>query len=126
MKQHLMEKFMNSYVGKGIQLTIREGGSRFRVHTIQIMEKTDDSCPIKQLHVGDYFLRLLVKDQNNAEAAIVCNWDEQLLQKLLENYTHAKDAGSAEVTMVKNGSNPDNWLLAWKPSHKEKPTPYIQ
>lgn len=126
MKQHLMQKFMNSYVGKGVHLTIKDGRNRFRVHTIQIMEKTDDSCPIKELPVGAYFFRLLARDQNNTEAAIICNWDEMLLQNLLENYTHAKDAGSEEVTMVKNGSNPNNWFLAWRPSHKGKPTPYIQ
>lgn len=125
MKKDLMEKFMNSYVGNGVHLTIKEGGNRFRVHTIQIMEKTDDSCPIKQLQVGDYFFRLLVKDEDNTEAAILCNWDERLLHNLLENYTNAKEAGSTEVTMVKRSSNPDNWFLAWKPSHKGKPTPYI-
>lgn len=126
MKQDLMQKFMNSYVGKGVHLTIRDGGSRFRVHTIQIMEKMDNSCPIKELKVGDYFFRLLARDENNTEAAILCNWDEQLLQNLLENYTNAKDAGSKEVTMVKGGSSPNNWFVAWRPSHKGKPTQYIQ
>ncbi len=120
-----MKKFMNTYVGKGIHLTIRDGGSHFKVHTIQIIEKTDETCPVKQLQIGDYFLRLLARNENNDEAAILCNWSEQLLQSLLENYTDAKDAGCTEVTMVKGYPDPDNWLLLWRPEYQEKPTPYI-
>ena len=125
MKKDMMKKFMNAYVGNGIHLTIRDGGSHFTVHTIQIIEKTDESCPVKQLKAGDYFLRLLVRDENNNEAAILCNWSEQLLQNLLENYTHAKEAGATEITMLKGDPNPDNWLLLWRPEYQEKPTPYI-
>ncbi len=115
---------MNTYVGNSIHLTIKDGRNHFRVHTIQIIEKTDESCPIKQLQVGDYFLRLLAKDKNNNEASILCDWSEQLLQNLLENYTHAKEAGCTEITMVK-GPNPDNYFLKWGPEYQEKPTPYI-
>jgi hypothetical protein len=126
LKKTLMKKFMNTYVGNGIHLTIKEGKNHFRVHTIQIIEKTDESCPIKQLQVGDYFLRLLVVDESNNEASILCNWSEQLLQNLLENYTNAKEAGSTEITMVKGGPSPDNYFLSWGPEYQEKPTPYIQ
>ena len=125
MKIALMKKFMTTYLGNGIHLTIKDGGNRFRVHTIQIMEKTDESCPVKQLDVGDYFLRLLVRDENSGEASILCNWSEQLLQNLLENYINAKEAGCTEVTMIKGDPNPDEWLLLWGPEYQEKPTPYI-
>ena len=125
MKKNLMKKFMNTYVGNGIHLTIRDGRNHYAVHTIQIIEKTDESCPIKQLRIGDYFLRLLMRDENNNEAAMLCNWSEQLLQNLLENYTHAKEAGCTKITMLKGYPNPDNWLLLWKPEYHEKPTPYI-
>ena len=117
---------MDAFVGNGIHLRIRDGGSHFTVHTIQIMEKTDESCPIKQLEVGDRFLHLLARDENNGEAAILCNWSEQLLQNLLENYTHAKEAGCTEILMQKGDpNNPDNWLILWEPEYQEKPTPYI-
>ncbi|MCZ2809313.1 MAG: hypothetical protein O2V44_08165 [Candidatus Bathyarchaeota archaeon] len=126
MKKNLMKKFMNAFVGNGVHLTIRDGGNHFTVHTIQIMEKTDESCPVKELEVGDRFLRLLVRDENNGEAAILCNWSEQLLQNLLENHTHAKEAGCTEILMQKGDpNNPDNWLLLWEPEYQEKPTPYI-
>jgi len=125
LKKNLMKKFMNAYVGNGIHLTIRDRGNHFTVHTIQIIEKTDESCPVKQLRVGEYFLRLLVRDENNDEAAILCNWSERLLQNLLENYTHAKDAGCSEITMLKGDPNPDNWILAWRPEYQERPTTYI-
>jgi len=126
LKNDLMKKFMNAFVGNGVHLTIRDGGARFTVHTIQIMEKADESCPVKQLQVGDRFLRLLVRDKNNGEAAILCNWSEQLLQNLLENYTNAKEAGCTEIVMLKGDSNnPDNWLLLWGHEYQEKPTPYI-
>ena len=123
--KNLMKKFMNTYIGNGVHLTIKDRDNHFTVHTIQIMEKTDESCPIKQLKVGDYFLRLLGRDKNNNEATILCNWSENLLQNLLENYTHAKEAGCTEMTMVKGYPNPDNWLLLWGPEYQEKPTPYI-
>ena len=120
-----MKEFMNAYVGNSVHLNIKDQGNHFKVHTIQVIEKTDESCPVKQLQVGDYFLRLLVRNENNDEAAILCNWSEQLLRKLLENYTHAKEAGATEITMLKGDPNPDNWLLLWKPEYHEKPTPYI-
>jgi len=126
LKNSLMKKFMDAFVGNGVHLTIRDGGSRFTVHTIQIIEKTGESCPVKQVEVGDRFLRLLGTNENRSEAAIVCNWSEQLLQNLLENYTNAKEAGSSEILMVKGDpDNPDNWLLLWKPEHQKKDISYI-
>jgi len=126
LKNNLMKKFMNAFVGNGVHLTIRDAGSQFTVHTIQIMEKANECCPVKQLEVGDRFLRLLGTDENNDEAVILCNWSEQLLQNLLENYTNAKEAGCTEILMRKGDpDNPDNWLLLWKPEHQEKPPPYI-
>jgi len=121
-----MKKFMDAFVGNGVHLTIRDAGSRFTVHTIQIMEKANESCPVKQVEVGDRFLRLLGRDENGGEAAILCNWSERLLQNLLENYTHAKEAGCTEILMLKGDpDNPDNWLLLWKPERQKKHTLYI-
>ena len=125
MKENLMTKFMNAFVGKGLHLTIKDAGAQLTIHTIQIIEKTDESCPIKQLQIGDRFLRLIGRDKNRGEAAISCNWSKQLLQNLLQNYKDAKDAGCTEIVMQKGDpTNPDNWLLLWKPKHKQKPTPY--
>jgi len=114
LKNELLNKVMDAFVGNGIQLTIRDGKSRFRIHTIQIMEKANESCPVKEINVGERFLRLLGTDQNNNEVAILCNWSKELLENLLENYTNAKEAGCSEIVLLKETSNPGNWLLLWK------------
>ena len=54
-----MCRFMNNFIGKGVNLVIKEKDGTFFVHTIEIMQKTDDTCPVKEIAVGDYFLHSL-------------------------------------------------------------------
>lgn len=114
-KIDLMKKFMNTFVGNDFRLVIKDDGNCFTVHTIEIIQKTGNSCPVKEVRVGDYFLRLLVRDENDREASILCNWSEELLQNLLDHYIHAKEAGCKEIVMVRDPSlnDPNNWLLLW-------------
>jgi hypothetical protein len=130
-KIDLMRKFMNAFVGNGFHLVIKDYGSCFLVHTIEIIQKIDDSCPVKEIPVGDYFLRLLVTDEYNREASILCNWSEQLLQNLLDQHLHAKEAGCNKIVMFRTSSNnPNSWLLTWgdetmdnQPETSQKPQP---
>jgi len=114
-KLKLMERFMNTFVGNGFHLIIREGRNSFQVHTIEIMQKLDETCPVKDIPIGDYFLRLIVADQHKEEASIVCSWSEELLQNLLENYRLAKEAGQTQIIMFRNPitNDPNDWLLAF-------------
>jgi len=115
-KLELMEKFMKTFVGNGFHLIIRELGNSFLVQTIGIMQKVDETCPIKHLPLGDYFLHLIVLDQHREKASMVCNWSEELLQNLLENYELAKEAGMNEIAMVRNPLTNDmnSWMLMWR------------
>ncbi len=129
-KLALMKKFMRSFVGKGFRLVIKEHEGVFRVHTIEIMQKTDDRCPVKDIPVGDYFLHLVATNPQGSEASIVCNWTDDLLESLLASYKDAKDADFSEITMYRNPlSNDSNqWLLTWgnKPEKPKKdPIRYI-
>lgn len=122
-KLELMKKFMNTFVGNGFHLTIREKGNRFLVHTIEIIQKVDETCPVKDIPVGDYFLHLIVTDQHGVEAAMVCNWSRELLQNLLENHKLAKEAGQTQIAMFRNPmvNIPNSWMLAW--GSREQPQP---
>ena len=113
-KIDLMNEFMNTFVGNGFHLIVKDDENRFLVHTIEIIQKIGDSCPVKEIPVGDYFLRLLVRDEKDREASILCNWNEQLLQNLLDQHVHAKEAGYDKIVMLRASPNgPNNWLLAW-------------
>ena len=114
-KLELMQQFMNTFVGKNFCLLIKEREGTFRVHTIEIMQKTDDTCPIKEIPIGDYFLHLVAIDQKGNDASIVCNWTEELLQNMLENYKQAKDADLSQITMYREPftNDPNKWLLVW-------------
>lgn len=114
-KLELMEKFMNTFVGNGFHLIIREHGNSFLVQTIGIMQKVDETCPIKHIPLGDYFLHLIVLDKHGEKASIMCNWSEELLQNLLENYKSAKEAGLNEIAMFRNPltSDVNSWMLMW-------------
>lgn len=111
-KLNLMKQFMNTFVGNGLHLVIKDK-NYFHVHTIEIIQKTDDSCPIKETPVGDYFLRLLVRDEKSREASILCNWGEQLIQNLLEHSISAREAGYAVIMMIRSPLNANSWLLLW-------------
>ena len=114
-KLTLMKKFMKSFVGNGFHLFIREKDGNFKVHTIEIMQKTDDTCPVKEISIGDYFIHLVATNPNGNEASIVCNWSEDLLKNLMANYKEAKDAQQSHITMFRDPiSGDDNtWLLSW-------------
>jgi hypothetical protein len=120
-KLELMEKFMKTFVGNGFHLIIREKENSLLVHTIEIMQKVNETCPIKDISVGDYFLHLLATDLHGAEASITCNWSRELLQNLLENYRVAKEAGQKEIAMFRNPLTNDTsgWMLAW--GNREQP-----
>ena len=114
-KLELMEKFMYTFVGNGFHLVIRERENGFLVHTIEIMQKVDESCPVKEILMGDYFLHLIAKNQHGQEASIVCNWSQKLLENLLENYKTAKEAGRTCIKMSRNPmtNDPNDWILSW-------------
>lgn len=111
----LMKRFMQNFVGRGIHLTIKEKDGKFRVHTIEIMQKTDDTCPVKDIPIGDYFLHLVAINRQGNEASIVCNWSDDLLKSLMSNYKEAKNAQYSNITMFRDPlSNDGNkWLLTW-------------
>jgi len=114
-KLELMKELMNTFVGNGFHLVIRERGNSFLVHTIEIMQKIDETCPLKDIPVGDYFLHLKATDLREDEASIVCNWSRELLRNLLENQKLAKEAGQTHVVMFRNSmaKEPNNWMLTW-------------
>jgi hypothetical protein len=114
-KLTLMKKFMQNYVGKGIHLIIKEKEGNLKVHTIEIMQKTDETCPVKNISVGDYFLHLVAINPQGGEASIVCDWSDDLLKSLIANYREIKDAECTHITMFKDPSSCDanKWLLTW-------------
>ena len=91
-KLTLMKRFMKSFVGKNFHLIIKDKDGTFKVHTIEIMQKTDDTCPAKDIPVGDYFLHLHATNPQGNEASIVCDWTDELLKNLMTNYKDAKEA----------------------------------
>jgi len=118
----LMEKFMKTFVGNGFHLIIKEKGNSFLVHTIEIMQKIDETCPVKNIQLGDYFLHLIAADHHGEEAAMTCNWSRELLQNLLENYKLAKEAGYTQILMFRNPmtNDPNDWLLSWGSQEQPK------
>ncbi|MDH5460237.1 MAG: hypothetical protein OEW71_04285 [Candidatus Bathyarchaeota archaeon] len=120
-KLELMEKFMKTFVGNGFHLVIRENENGFLVHTIEIMQKVDETCPIKDITVGDYFLHLMATDLHGEEASMVCNWSQELLRNLLENHKLAKEAGQKQIVMFRNpmANDPNSWMLIW--GNREQP-----
>jgi hypothetical protein len=121
-KLELMEKFMNTFVGNGFHLIIRENGNSFLVHTIEIIQKVDETCPVKDIPVGDCFLHLIATDMHEEEASMACNWSQELLQNLLENYKLAKEAGQKQIVMFRNPMTNDvnSWMLTWGNREQQK------
>jgi len=121
-KLELMQQFMNTFVGKDFHLLIKERQSTFQVHTIEIMQKTDDTCPVKEISPGDYFLHLIATNQQGNDASMVCNWTEELLQNLLNNCKEAKDADFSHITMCRDFLSNDHnkWLLVWGNNGEEQ------
>ena len=120
-KLTLMKRFMKNFVGKNFHLIIKDKDGTFKVHTIEIMQKTDETCPVKDITVGDYFLHLLATNPQGNEASIVCNWTDELLRNLMTNYKDAKDADYSQITMFKDPSSEDTnkWFLTWGDETKE-------
>jgi hypothetical protein len=114
-KLTLMKRFMKNFVGKNFHLIIKDKDGTFKVHTIEIMQKTDDTCPAKDIPVGDYFLHLRATNPQGNEASIVCDWTDELLKNLMTNYKDAKDANYQQITMFKDPLSEDSnkWLLTW-------------
>jgi len=114
-KVELMKRFMRTFVGNGFYLIIREGERDLIVYSIGIVQKTDESCPIKEVPVGDFFFRLLARDEDDLEVSLLCNWSEQLIQNLLDNYALAKRAGFREIMLCKGPSpgNSNSWFIVW-------------
>jgi hypothetical protein len=110
---NLMQQFMKTFVGNGFHLLIREKATIFQVHTIEIIQKTDETCPVKEIPIGDYFLHLIATDQRGNDSSMFCNWTEELLQNLLDSYKEAKDAEFSHITMCRDplSKDPDKWLL---------------
>jgi hypothetical protein len=121
-KLELMQQFMNTFVGKNFHLLIKERQSTVQVHTIEIMQKTDNTCPIKEIQIGDYFLHLIATDQQGNEASMACNWTEELLQNLLGTYKEAKDANFSHITMCRGPLSNDynKWFLVWGNNNGEE------
>jgi|SRR5208283_632636 len=120
-KLTLMKRFMKNFVGKNFHLIIKDKDGTFKVHTIEIMQKTDETCQVKDITVGDYFIHLLATNPQGNEASIVCNWTDELLKNLMTNYKNAKDAAYSQITMFKDPSSDDSnkWLLTWGDETKE-------
>ncbi len=113
-KIDMMKDFASTFVGDDFYLIIKSDNTNVLVHTIEIIQKTDDTCQIKDIPIGDYFFRILAVDADNRQAYILCNWSEQLLQNLLTQRIRAKEAGFNKIIMVRESpNNSDNWVLMW-------------
>jgi hypothetical protein len=112
-KIELMKNFASTFVGEDFYLIIKIDSTSVIVHTIEIIQKTDDTCQIKDIPIGDYFFRILAVDADNRQAYILCNWSEQLLQNLLTQRCRAKEAGFNKIVMAKEKPDADNWILMW-------------
>ena len=123
-KIDLMKNFASTFVGDDFYLIIKTDNTNVLVHTIEIIQKTDNTCQIKDIPIGDYFFRILAVDADNRQAYFLCNWSEQLLQSLLTQRLNAKEAGFNKIIMARETSNADSWVLMWGDTttnrHKEK------
>jgi len=111
-KLEIMEKFMYTFVGNGLHLIIKEQDNSYLVHTIEIMQKVDEACIVKEIPVGEYFLHMVAVDKNGQEVSIICNWSPELLQNLLETSRIAKEAGCSSIIMFKEPTT-NNWMIVF-------------
>jgi hypothetical protein len=110
-KLDLMKNFAATFVGEDFYLIIKtDDETRVLVHTIEIIQKTDETCQVKEIPIGDYFFRILAVDADNRQAYILCNWSEHLLQNLLTQRLRAKEAGFNKIVMSKETPTGDSWL----------------
>lgn len=121
-KLEIMEKFMYTFVGNDIHLIIKEQDNSYLIHTIEIMQKVDETCIVKEIPVGDYFLHMVAVDKKGQEASIICNWSPELLQNLLESSKAAKEAGCSSIIMFKEPKT-NNWMIVFgKPKECQEKT----
>ena len=129
-KIELMKNFARTFVGDDFYLIIKTDKASVLVHTIEIIQKTDETCKIKDIPIGDYFFHILAVDADNRQAHILCNWNEQLLQNLLTQRLQAKEAGFNKIIMAQEKPASDTWVLMWGDtsanSHKEKLQKFLQ
>ncbi|MEM1566655.1 MAG: hypothetical protein QW510_06220 [Candidatus Bathyarchaeia archaeon] len=118
-KLEIMEKFMYTFVGNGLHLIIKEQDNSYLVHTIEIMQKVDEACIVKEIPVGDYFLHMVAVDKNGQEASIICNWSQELLQNLLESSKIAREAGCSSIIMFREPVT-NNWLIVFGKSKEQR------
>ncbi|MEM1589871.1 MAG: hypothetical protein QW175_05585 [Candidatus Bathyarchaeia archaeon] len=125
-KLEIMEKFMYTFVGKGLHLIIKEQDNSYLVHTIEIMQKVDETCIVKEIPVGDHFLHMVAVDKNGQEVSIICNWSGELLQNLIDSSKTAKEMGCSSIIMFKEPIT-NNWMIVFGKARErqEKQTAYI-
>lgn len=125
-KIDIMKKFMNTFVGNKFYLIIQKKEKHLIVKSIQVVQKTDDTCPIKEIPVGDYFFHLLTSDEEGSEFSFLCNWSKQFIQSLLNNYSLARKTGFSEIEICKNPlPEASNWLIIWGNELETKIRPKI-
>ncbi|MBS7608588.1 MAG: hypothetical protein QW734_03160 [Candidatus Bathyarchaeia archaeon] len=121
-KLEIMEKFMYTFVGNGLHLIIKEQDNSYLIHTIEIMQKVDETCIVEEIPVGDYFLHMVAVDKNGQEASIICNWSPELLKNLLESSKIAKEAGCSSIIMFKEPLT-NSWMITFgKPGEQREKT----
>ena len=111
-KLALMEKFMKTFVGNGFYLILHQDEKYLIVNSIGIIEKTDESCPLKDVPIGGFFFQMVARNEEDQEASILCNWSEEFIQNLLENYSLAKNAGCKEILLRKDLLSGDSNTLS--------------
>ncbi|MDG6222916.1 MAG: hypothetical protein IAX21_03895 [Candidatus Bathyarchaeota archaeon] len=110
----MMKDFASTFVGDDFYLIIKSNATSVLVHTVEIIQKIDESCQFKDIPIGGYFFRIKAVDPNNQQAYILCNWSEQLLQNLLTQRVKAKEAGYNKIIMTKETAPHSNdWILMW-------------
>lgn len=122
-KLEIMEQFMHAFVGNGIHLIIKEQDNSYLIHTIEIMQKVDETCIVKEIPVGDYFLHMVAVDKNGQEeTSIICNWSPELLQNLIESSIIAKEAGCSSIIVFRDPTT-KNWMIVFgKPKEHQEAT----
>jgi len=111
----LMEEFMKTFVGNSFHLILQQDQKYLLIDRIGIIEKTDESCPIKDLSIGDYFFQLSARNDEDQEASFLCNWSDEFIKNLLENYSLARNAGCKEILLRKDylSNNSNTWSILW-------------